>query len=105
MASLFAAKGIEPSQLENLEVEGSFDGWNFAQSGGVANAVVNLCKKSLTIEKMDGLSEGNELFKKAKTGKIDLIEGMACEGGCICGPGIMVNPLVAKANLKKTGIK
>lgn len=44
--------------------------------------------------------EGNELFKKAKTGKIDLIEGMACEGGCICGPGIMCNPLVA-ANLKK----
>lgn len=105
LASLFAAKGIEPSQLENLKVEGSFDGWNFAQSGGVANAVVNLCKKSLIVEKMDGLSEGNELFKKAKTGKIDLIEGMACEGGCICGPGIMVNPLVAKASLKKMGVK
>ena len=52
LASLFAAKGIEPSQLENLEVEGSFDGWNFAQSGGVANAVVNLCKKSLKFNKI-----------------------------------------------------
>jgi len=49
---------------------------------------------------MNGVSEGKNLFKKAKSDKIDLIEGMVCEGGCICGPGIMINPLLAKNSLK-----
>jgi ABC-type dipeptide/oligopeptide/nickel transport system ATPase component len=100
-AVIFIAMGIEPSQFENMETEGSFDGWNFAQSGGVARAVENICNKKLTIEKMNGISEGKELFKKAKLEKIDLIEGMACEGGCICGPGIMVNPNSAKIALQR----
>lgn len=103
LAILFVAMGIEPSQLKTSEIEGSFDGWNFAQSGGVAKAVENICSKKLIVEKMNGLSEGKELFKKAKKEKIDLIEGMACEGGCICGPGIMTNPIVAKNALQKFG--
>lgn len=101
IATLFIAMGIEPSQLEALKVDGSFDGWNFAQSGGVTNAVRNICSKNFIAEQMNGLNEGKELFGRAKKDKIDLIEGMACEGGCICGPGIMVNPLVAKNALKK----
>lgn len=101
LATLFVAFGIEPSQLENLDIEGSFDGWNFAQSGGVAAAVEKLCRKKLIVEKMDGISQGKEVFKKASKEQIDLIEGMACEGGCICGPGIMVNPNMAKVALKK----
>lgn len=100
LAVLFISFGIEPSSKENMDLEGSFFGWNFAQSGGVSNAVKNLCKKELLIEKMNGIAEGKLLFKRAKTEKIDLIEGMACEGGCICGPGIMVNPLIAKNSLK-----
>lgn len=100
LASLFVSFGIEPSSLESLPLEGSPDGWNFAQSGGVSQAVQNLCEKKLIIEKMNGISQGKEVFNKAKKENIHLIEGMACEGGCICGPGIMVNPIVAKNTLK-----
>jgi len=104
IASLFVAFGIEPSQKENIDVEGSFDGWNFAKSGGVANAVANLCQKELSVEMMDGISEGKNLFNRKDIDSIDLIEGMACKGGCICGPSIMVNPLVAKNGLKKINV-
>ena len=54
------------------------------------------------ISKMNGISEGNEVFKKIKSVNINLLEGMACEGGCICGPGVMINPLLAKNSLKNT---
>ena len=50
---------------------------------------------------MNGLVSGKESFSFAATEKFDIMEGMACEGGCICGPGIMVNPKVAKAMLGK----
>lgn len=100
LATLFISFGIEPSSCDNTNLHGSDLGWNFAQSGGVANAVIHHCKKSIIVEKMNGIEEGKLLFKKASTSKIDLIEGMACEGGCICGPGIMINPIVAKNVLK-----
>ena len=100
LAALFISYGVEPSSQESLDLEGSPLGWNFAQSGGVSEAVKNLCSRELVIEKMNGVSEGKILFQRAKTEKIDLIEGMACEGGCICGPGIMINPIISKNSLK-----
>lgn len=100
LAALFISFGIEPTSQEDMDLEGSSFGWNFAQSGGVSSAVKNLCSRELIIERMNGISEAKDLFKKAKVDKIDLIEGMACEGGCICGPGILINPLLAKNSLK-----
>ena len=38
----------------------------------------------------------------------NLVEVMACEGGCIAGPGVVTNPKVAAIQLKKyveTGIQ
>lgn len=102
LASLFISFGIEPSSLETLKIEGSNLGWNFAQAGGVSEAVKAYCSKNLMISKMNGISEGNEVFKKIKSVNINLLEGMACEGGCICGPGVMINPLLAKNSLKNT---
>ncbi|BDU51028.1 monomeric [FeFe] hydrogenase [Haliovirga abyssi] len=102
LGALFISCGVEPAEIEDVDYEGSFDGWNFAHSGGVAQAVINKLEgKEISCIKMDGLKESKELFSKLKNEKFDLMEGMACEGGCICGPGIMVNPNVANAVLKK----
>ena len=30
----------------------------------------------------------------------DVLEGMACVGGCICGPATVENPIKAKAKMK-----
>lgn len=100
-AALFIAKGIEPSSFEALEVEGSRAGWRFAASGGVTAAVKAKSKKEIKSIAMNGLCDAEAVFNSVKKEKFDLIEGMACQGGCICGPGIMTNPKVAAALLNK----
>jgi len=103
LGALFIAKGIEPAAQEDATVEGSRLGWGFAAAGGVTAAVKELCTRELRTLRMDGLAEGKETFQTARQEKFDLIEGMACAGGCIAGPGIMVNPKVAAGALKKAG--
>ena len=85
MAGIFDAKHLE---LENLPEDpdgvndASTDGRNFAVSGGVAKAVVNVIK---------GLRECRQMMKEAVAGKYPgyLLEGMACPGGCVAGAGTM----------------
>ncbi|SHE37741.1 [FeFe] hydrogenase, group B1/B3 [Marinitoga hydrogenitolerans DSM 16785] len=101
LGALFITKKIEPSKLENSEVSDTPYGWIFATSGGVSEAVKHYCTKELKIIKMDGLKDAKKVFSEIKKEKYDLIEGMGCEGGCIGGPGIMVNPRIAKSNLKR----
>jgi len=101
LGTLFVAKGIEPSSMENEDIQGSESGWGFAVSGGVTNAVKLRLEKELKTLKMDGLVQAKETFNLAKKEKYDLIEGMACEGGCIAGPGVIVNPKVSSSNVKK----
>lgn len=96
------AKGIEIDTLSSKDIEGSYDGWNFARSGGVAQAVVNKCQKELQLIQMDGIKEGDQAFKQFRLAKTNtLLEGMGCKGGCICGPSVIQKPLVAKAMLMK----
>ncbi len=50
---------------------------------------------------MNGLKEGKEVFKKVREEHPKILEGMACEGGCIAGTGMTVNPRIALNNVKK----
>lgn len=96
------ARGIDIKTLSSDKIEGSYDGWNFAKSGGVAQAVVNKCEKELQLIQMDGIKEGAQAFKQFRVAKSNtLLEGMGCKGGCICGPSVIQKPLVAKAMLTK----
>lgn len=71
------------------------DGRNFAVSGGVANAVVNVIKeypdREVKITNAEGLRECRKMMMAAKAGKFNgyLLEGMACPGGCVAGAGTM----------------
>ncbi|SHH23808.1 monomeric [FeFe] hydrogenase [Thermosipho atlanticus] len=113
IGALFAAFEIEPMLLEEESIEGpSSYGWNFASTGGVANAVKYYLKKegfsdlaeNIKIVSANGLSECMKTLKEIKSGKIqvEIFEGMACDGGCIGGPGILVDPRIAFNNLKRT---
>ncbi|WP_028856879.1 monomeric [FeFe] hydrogenase [Psychrilyobacter atlanticus] len=96
------ARGIDIKTLASEQIEGSYDGWNFAKSGGVAQAVVNKCEKELQLIQMDGIKEGAQAFKQFRLAKSNtLLEGMGCKGGCICGPSVIQRPLVAKTMLTK----
>ena len=99
MSGIFAAKDLD---LENMHEDAdgvndvSTDGRNFAVSGGVAQAVVDVIKKEypdkeIKVANAEGLKECRKLMMLASKGKYNgyLLEGMACPGGCVAGAGTM----------------
>jgi iron only hydrogenase large subunit-like protein len=96
------AKEIDFSNLKEEEVKGSFDGWNFAKNGGVAQAVANKCSKDVQVIYMNGIKEAKQAFAQFKVAGPDtLLEGMGCPGGCVSGPSIVQQPNVTRAMLGK----
>ena len=100
MAGMMTAKGIEYLDLKddgNSDFDvASEDGRAFAIAGGVANAVVNVIKdrepdREVKVANAEGLNECRKMIRDATRGKYDgyLLEGMACPGGCVAGPGTL----------------
>lgn len=98
MTGIFDAKHIDLASLteENEISEASTDGRNFAVSGGVAQAVVDVIHerfpdREIKVEKAEGLKDCRKLMMLAKAGKYNgyLLEGMGCPGGCVAGAGTM----------------
>ena len=96
LAGMFEAKEIDWATIEEAPVlnEGSGAGRYFAVAGGVAKAVTDLAEKEnpglkIQTARAEGLRECRKLMTLAKAGKYNgyLLEGMACPGGCIAGPG------------------
>lgn len=114
--AFFIAKEIDIAKLENLEKinNPTCSGRNFAKSGGVAEAVklrlpenfnakidvINgLNKPGMAKLKMYGQINAGRLQPSSSTG--NLVEVMACEGGCIAGPSVITNTKVASVLLDK----
>ncbi len=81
-------------------------GRGFAKSGGVAQALVATLGQQgeeLRLATANGLSEARQLLNTANKGALaaTLIEGMACLGGCIAGPGTMIDQRVAEKALDR----
>ena len=95
----------EPAVEKIASKTPSAGGVNFASSGGVMTAVsgedggVEIKKTSAS-----GIKDCMDLLKRVTKGieSYDFIEGMGCEGGCIGGPGTLVNTKVATRALRKT---
>ncbi|MFA6076305.1 MAG: monomeric [FeFe] hydrogenase [Negativicutes bacterium] len=83
------------------ELNATVDGWKFACAGGVAKYVQKIGEHDLRVLTMNGMEEAAEAFKKITDGGYDLLEGMACRGGCINGPGIIANPKITEMLIKK----
>ena len=90
----FIALGIQVTECEGKEfkTESSAEGRNFCVTGGVAKAVQTLLPEDLPTHPVviDGLTKQSvrDLKKYAKNGVCDLgnlIEIMACTGGCLGG--------------------
>ena len=99
LLGMFLAKGIEPSEIEvdGVMMDASETGRNYANGGGVAEAVVRRAKEiklgiEVDVEAAEGLANCVKLAQMAKLGRMDgkLIEGMACQGGCVGGPGVVI---------------
>jgi iron only hydrogenase large subunit-like protein len=114
IGALFIAKGIEVAKMEAAPGTPvpTVSGRNFARSGGVAAAIRARMKEpeALKAAVINGLDKAG-MKQLIRYGKIrsgaeaasadtpNLIEVMACEGGCINGPSVIANPKVALMQL------
>lgn len=94
---------IQPENMEELPLENyTRVSRGFAQSGGVLEAVLAEKKiEKFSAEKIDGIDKKSiRLLKMMEKGKADaqFYEVMACEGGCISGPGAYNRSAKAKRN-------
>lgn len=93
LQAMFNVKGIDPTSFEGDTQLATRYGKGFARSGGVSAAVLKVVEeKGLDIKPKvkvcNGAAECKIALQMLKLGRLpeDIIEGMACEGGCVNGP-------------------
>ena len=107
LAAIFQATEINPASLPDEEnASASRAGRIYARTGGVSEAVAQtlsriLPKRALDLKplKVDGIPNCQKVLAQAKTGSLaaNFIEGMACVGGCVGGPG-RITDVVSSTN-------
>lgn len=103
MDAMMEGMQIKPEEMEALPLEQySKESRGFAQSGGVLGAVLAEKKiENFSFEEIDGIDKkAIKQIKLMAAGKntAQFYEMMACEGGCIAGPGAFVKSAKAKKN-------
>lgn len=105
LGALFVSQDIEVSRSEPLALAATRPGGRgFALSGGVAAAVVAAGAVGVKPELVNGLNRKSlNLLKAYAKGKGagNLVEVMACEGGCVAGPGKVCSVKVALGHWEK----
>lgn len=101
--AMFRAKQISIAPRGTDMQQGSIFGKRFAASGGVTGAVVEALKEAgenaeINVKQCNGALECKKALTLLKAGRLpeDFIEGMACEGGCVSGPGNIRGAVKAK---------
>lgn len=108
LMGIFAAKNIDFSEEgENVIEDATSTGRGYAVAGGVAEAISSCVKKldpdrEILIDRAEGLANCKKMLMIAKAGKRNgyLLEGMACEGGCVGGAGTLLSPKKAAAQVQ-----
>jgi iron only hydrogenase large subunit-like protein len=95
----FSARSVDLAGLEEepFRYQASRDGRGYAVAGGVAAAIKNCIAeldptREVPVQRADSLSDCRKMLALAKAGKTKgyLLEGMACPGGCVGGPGTLM---------------
>ena len=109
LAAMMISKHIYLREIspEGNEWEASLGGRNFAQGGGVANAVMEVAKSegidNIKAYYADGANECKKQLLLMKVGRFnfDILEDMSCEGGCINGPCGINDAMDVKKRMNK----
>ncbi|MEW6723893.1 MAG: [Fe-Fe] hydrogenase large subunit C-terminal domain-containing protein [Bacillota bacterium] len=103
---LFEAANLDPSEpvVTAPWSDASRSGRNYAHTGGVTHAIleyIGVRRPGLVLEtvKGNGLKQCQELLSEAERGTLhaNFMEGMACPGGCVGGPGTVIPAEEGKA--------
>ena len=92
-----ACAGLTEPGDRVLAIDNGVFGKGFAQSGGVAGAVMRVLEEenadiAVSCKKCTGAKECKKALMILNAGRLpeSIIEGMACEGGCIDGPASLL---------------
>lgn len=116
LASILVAADVNLADIKDLQNNDrlipSTAARNFCKNGGVMDSILENIKgeipgRNLSVESTDGIKECIKLLEKIDKEQTDLdfVEGMACEGGCLGGPGALVNQKVSGRLLSKSNEK
>lgn len=112
LASIFEATEIDPvAQPDEENSQASWGGRVYGRTGGVSAAVAETLVKLIPrrAEKfaplqVDGIPDCQKVLEKIKSGLgANFIEGMACKGGCVGGPGRILPPAEGAAHVNAYG--
>ncbi len=103
LEAMLEAKGISVQASGAHLQQGSIYGRRFAHAGGVTEAVLQALKEKgmeeeIKVCRSNGAKECKKALMLLKSGRLPehFIEGMACEGGCVNGPGSLVTEAGSK---------
>lgn len=107
LGAILIAAGIDVQECESKPFEhpAQAGGRGFAVSGGVTGAIrAQLAEEQADLKPVcfNGLDSKSLMRLKAaatRDGDGNFIEVMCCEGGCMSGPGVLCNPVVAGRKL------
>lgn len=113
LATIFEATEINPAeQMDEENPLASLCGRIYAYTGGVSTAVATTLEKlvprralNLVPVKVDGIPDCQKLLEQIEQGQLtaNFIEGMACKGGCVGGPGRLISPIEGTHFVKNYG--
>lgn len=104
LKNLFEAAGVDPAQEpDNESAQASWAGRVFARTGGVSDAVQRTLEKlvperagEFNPTKVDGVPDCLKVLQDIADGtcSYNFVEGMGCKGGCVGGPGKLVDAAI-----------
>ena len=102
LATIFEATDINPADQADAEnPQASWGGRIYGRTGGVSAAVAATLKQLVPRRaetfnplQVDGIPDCQKAMESIRQGKqeANFIEGMACKGGCVGGPGRILSP-------------
>jgi len=103
LKTIFDAVGIDLEEMpDDYDHQSSWGGRAYGRTGGVSASIALILETiapnraiKVNSKRVDGAKDCQEILQKALVGNLDVnfIEGMGCKGGCIGGPGRLVDDL------------
>lgn len=117
LAALFVARDIDVKEMVAIDSRSDDSSYSdcreFALPSGVAHSVIRRSTEPVRTMNIHGVDRKTVRLMKTwmkRPPEADLVEVMCCEGGCLAGPGVIVNPKIATrlrqgANVATVGTK
>ena len=111
LATIFEATEIDPAtEADEDNPLASWGGRVYAHTGGVSAAVETTLNRlvpkraqQMNPLQVDGIPDCQKALQEIADGKLsaNFIEGMACKGGCVGGPGRIISPDDGKTQVQQ----